>query len=272
MIENYLANIKVDVIMASYTCCWREWKELDYIPSYNKFYFICGGEGWLKIGNEEYYPVPGQLCLMPAGVLQSYSAISDQPFVKYWCHFTAKVGDRNLFDLIQTPLIIDVQDLRSMQRLFTELTEHHKVYTLSSMLKVQSAILGIIAAFIGQFGAGIRIIQNRKEDKLAEILKFIQENMAADLSIEKLSAVAHFHPNHFIRFFRKNTGMTPMHYLRKVRLEKARNLILDMEMSMAEIAEAVGYRESSHFSRDFKSYTGYSPSDFKKALHHFCKV
>ncbi|MDG0791526.1 AraC family transcriptional regulator [Cohnella ginsengisoli] len=63
---------------------------------HNKFYFITDGEGWLKIGDRELYPKPGRLALMPEGVLQSYPAIYDKPYTKYWCHFTAKMFKKHL--------------------------------------------------------------------------------------------------------------------------------------------------------------------------------
>ena len=76
MLNNYFTNMHVNLIVAAFTKCPELWSDIDYTPDYNKFYFIREGEGWLKVGEKEFYPKPGQLCLMPAGIKQSYSNIS----------------------------------------------------------------------------------------------------------------------------------------------------------------------------------------------------
>ncbi|MDG0791511.1 AraC family ligand binding domain-containing protein [Cohnella ginsengisoli] len=104
LLQMYLSNLQVNVTALGFNPVWSDWRGIDYTPDYNKFYFITDGEGWLKIGDRELYPKPGQLALMPEGVRQSYSAINDKPYTKFWCHFTAKIGTINLFDLIRLPL------------------------------------------------------------------------------------------------------------------------------------------------------------------------
>ena len=56
LLTNYLSNLQVELFMVNYNRCDTDWRDLDYTPDYSKFYFICEGEGWLKIGNEEYLP------------------------------------------------------------------------------------------------------------------------------------------------------------------------------------------------------------------------
>src|SRR5690242_5784985 len=92
LIKSYLSNVQVNVTLAGYSNVGPEWRDIDYTPDYNKFYFICEGEGCLKIGDKEYLPKPGQMFLMPQGIQQSYFTINENSFTKYWCHFTAKIG------------------------------------------------------------------------------------------------------------------------------------------------------------------------------------
>jgi AraC family transcriptional regulator, arabinose operon regulatory protein len=62
-----LAHLSVDVSAAALTRVWPEWRDDDYLPSYDKFYFFLGGEGHLRIDGVDYYPSPGELYLMPSG-------------------------------------------------------------------------------------------------------------------------------------------------------------------------------------------------------------
>src|SRR5690554_6937091 len=134
MLENFFSNLHVNIIVSAFTKCPLTWRDIDYIPDYNKFYFICSGEGMLKVGTQEFYPKPGQLCLMPAGVKQSYSCISTNTFLKYWCHFTAKIGEVNIFDIIKTPFIVDVENKDLLETLFQKLIYYNNSSTLTSSL------------------------------------------------------------------------------------------------------------------------------------------
>jgi ethanolamine utilization protein EutQ (cupin superfamily) len=89
LLKSYMYKLQASLISSAYTRCWDNWREIDYTPSYNKFYLIIKGEGWIKIGDKEYHPKPGELYLMPAGVKQSFSTINENHFEKYWDNATS---------------------------------------------------------------------------------------------------------------------------------------------------------------------------------------
>jgi AraC family transcriptional regulator of arabinose operon len=144
-LKNYLSHLKVNLVVAAYTHCPVYWRDIDYIPDYNKFYFICDGEGWLKIGEQEFYPKPGQLFFMPAGIKQSYSTISDDTFTKYWCHFTAKIGDVNIYNFIKFPFFIDVVNKKEITNLFLKLISYYDSKELTSPLYAQAILIELFA-------------------------------------------------------------------------------------------------------------------------------
>lgn len=266
-LHSYISNIQVSPVTAAYTYCWSTWREIDYIPDYNKFYFICGGDGWLKIGDEEFYPRAGQLYLMPASVLQSYSAINNNPFSKYWCHFQAKVGERNLFDIVKTPYFVNVKNISQVTKLFNELIVSYRETDLPSIFQAKAALLNIISYFLDNIPANsIHIAKLQNNDKLELVLNYIEDNLHNAISVDKLANLVHFHPNHFIRFFKNQTGTPPMQYIRKLKLEKAKDYLLETKLTLTEIACSLGFYDQFHFSKEFKEYTGYAPSEYKKAI------
>jgi AraC-like DNA-binding protein len=66
--------------------------------------------------------------------------------------------------------------------------------------------------------------------------------------------------------FKKATGMTFTDYLGRVRVEKAKNLLLNPHLRVSEIAYAVGFQSLTHFNRVFRALTGQSPTDFREKL------
>lgn len=263
-LKNNLDRLQVSIIHASYTKCWDTWRELDFVPDYSKLYFICDGEGWLKIGKKDYYPISGQLVLAPAGILQSYSTINENTYSKYWCHFTARIGDISLFDLIDAPRIINVTDKARVSDLFEKLIFNHDNGSFSALFEEKAALMNILGYYFENASSEITLVNSSCTSRLNEIIKYIHENLNSTITVENLADTFHLHPNYFIKYFKKYTGTSPIQYINKTRIEKAKLLLKSTGLSITEISDRTGFGDVYHFSRSFKSYTGYSPSDFRK--------
>jgi AraC-like DNA-binding protein len=100
---------------------------------------------------------------------------------------------------------------------------------------------------------------------LRRTLDYMQSNLAADLSIKQLAACAGLSSFHFVRCFRKATGLPPHAYLTQLRLDEARRL-LGGGQSPAEVAPAVGFYDQSHLIKHFKRTYGITPSQYAAAL------
>ena len=101
-------------------------------------------------------------------------------------------------------------------------------------------------------------------EQLKQIAGYIESHLAEEITLEDLAAIVHFHPNYFISFFRRYFGMPPLKYVSAARLERAKLLLRTTQDSVASIAEQTGFHGLYHFSRRFKEYTGFSPSDFRR--------
>lgn len=266
LIKNFLSNIQVNVDIAGYTQCPRNWRDIDYIPEYNKFYYIIDGEGWLRIGDNEYYPKPGQLFLMPAGVIQSYSTTSEFTFLKYWCHFTAKINDINLFDIIKTPIYIDVPNDSQLKPLFRNLVLNYEKDTFSSILATRGAMFQILAWYFEHIDIkSINLSSYSSTYELLEVLAYIEKNLSKNITVDELSRIVHFHPNYFTRFFKEHIGCSPIQYINGLRLNKAKQLLRNTTLSIKEITDLIGFNDPSYFSRVFKKNTGLSPLEYRNS-------
>lgn len=267
LLKNYMANLQVNVEMAEFTHCSETWRDLNYIPEYSKLYFISEGEGWLKVGDMEYYPKPGELYLMPSGIKQSYATISSNTFKKYWCHFTARVGDKSLFEIFRLPHYINVKDIDYLTGLFKRLSLYLKGNEIQDTIRVKSIMLEIIAYYIeNSVVEDILLAETESIKKLNYVINYIENNLSENINVDKLAEMLHFHPNYFIRFFKNHLGSSPIQYIHKRKMETAKNLLYSSDMTITEISESIGYKDIYHFSKSFKAYTGYSPSEFKASL------
>ncbi len=102
--------------------------------------------------------------------------------------------------------------------------------------------------------------------QVARSLKIMQNNYSEKLDVEQLASTARMSASAFHRAFKEITSDSPMQYLKKIRLTKAKDFIVQESMKAYIAADKVGYESSSQFSREFKRYFGQSPADMMREL------
>jgi AraC-like DNA-binding protein len=94
-------------------------------------------------------------------------------------------------------------------------------------------------------------------------LAYISEHYNQLLTIEQLAAIEHYNPTYYCEWFQKQHGLSPMAYVRKLRLEKAKSLLDETDYSIVQIAEQVGYKHHSTLTRLFLEHMGMLPSEYR---------
>ncbi len=94
--------------------------------------------------------------------------------------------------------------------------------------------------------------------------EFLRRDFARALTLSQIAWHVKISEEHLARVFRKVTGQTVFDYLRTVRLENAKTLLLDSNRTLTEIARAAGFSSLSLFSRNFSQYVGQNPSSYRE--------
>lgn len=100
-------------------------------------------------------------------------------------------------------------------------------------------------------------------DPVRSALEIIKYNYNNDLNIKALSDSLFLDSAYFSRLFKKRTGMSPKQYLLKIRMERAKELLLTTDHSIKEIAATVGYNDPLYFSKLFYKAEGMAPSKYR---------
>ncbi|CAG7633549.1 AraC family transcriptional regulator [Paenibacillus allorhizosphaerae] len=270
LLNTHLSNLRVNLLYSKLSHCTTDWKRFNTIPTFNKIYYICDGEGWIKIGNQEFMPKPGDLLFIPAGTLQSFSVTEGRPYTKYWCHFNSNVAFMPLFRWFGLPHLITVRSSDELQRQFQLLIDNLMKTGGTTSLKIQSALLSVIALFIERAMLECPALsQSDSIDKLMDTIRFIDANLSKEITLEELSQIAHFHPNYLIRVFKRHLGMPPHRYIHERRIKKAEQLLASTEMTVNEVAQTLGFNDVSYFSASFKKTSGVSPSEYRNLLFKY---
>lgn len=102
--------------------------------------------------------------------------------------------------------------------------------------------------------------------QVARALEIMQRDYAENLDVELLAKTAHLSVSAFHRAFKEVTSDSPMQYLKKIRLSKAKDLMVQERLKAYIAADKVGYESPSQFSREFKRYFGQSPAEVMREL------
>ncbi|GHF78848.1 AraC family transcriptional regulator [Thalassotalea marina] len=92
---------------------------------------------------------------------------------------------------------------------------------------------------------------------------FIKENYHRPFTIEELAEVAHLSVSALERRFKKHLKKTPKQFITQLRLEKARRLLVETNIAIADVGERAGFADHSYFSKQFKLMFGKLPSEFR---------
>jgi AraC family transcriptional regulator len=105
--------------------------------------------------------------------------------------------------------------------------------------------------------------------QIARVRAFIDKNLDRNIHIKDLSAVARRSAAHFARSFKHTIGESPHAYVMRMRLEKARHLMMTTSEPLSQIALSVGFSDQSHLAKRFKQALGQSPSNWRREREIF---
>lgn len=109
----------------------------------------------------------------------------------------------------------------------------------------------------------LKLAQN---SELRAALELIAKSYDDPLDVPRMARAAHLSPKHFGRKFHAALGLTPMEYLRRFRLNRARDLLAASDETAGAIAHRVGFDDEAHFGRAFKREFGVTPGRFRRSL------
>jgi AraC-like DNA-binding protein len=99
--------------------------------------------------------------------------------------------------------------------------------------------------------------------RFGEVLSYVEENCAGQLTIRELARRAHMSERSLTRMFHRITGLAPMEHVIRVRIARARELLLRGDMRITEAAYECGFNDSNYFSRQFKKVVGMTPRSYR---------
>lgn len=107
-------------------------------------------------------------------------------------------------------------------------------------------------------------IESLAGQKLWQVIDYINNHLDQNLSLAELAALVQISPHYFSHWFKQSTGISPHQYVIKCRVERAKQLLLQGEHTITEIALCVGFANQGHLNRHFKRFFGVNPKQMRQ--------
>ncbi len=272
---------------------------LPHAHDFIELVFFVEGYSIHQYAGRKYQLTPGDLFIIHPGEKHSY--VRGQKVLLFNCLFTAEALEPDLpylkemdgfFDLIMVEPFFRIETgLRREFHLNT--ADRHRVRELLEDMEkeLEAKRPGYEAAARSQL---IRLLvlvarlhskaRNESEaendhdlegpqDDLAgkralirDCIRYIEDHFDEQIRLDRLASRAFLSPEYFSRVFKKLTRKSPMEFIGKMRLDKAKELLKTTRFNMTEIAMRTGFHDSNYFSRQFKKSEGVTPGQFRKSM------
>jgi len=150
----------------------------------------------------------------------------------------------------------DAKDLMGLN--YSNFTELNKATDLDELL---FKLNDILTNFINRVSA---IKENKKKIKIRKMIEYIDQNFARKLTSEEVSRFVGLSTSRCLHLFKEETGMSLSEYVKKLRVEYGKYLLLNTDISLADCAIEAGFFDQSHFTKTFKQVEKIPPSQFRR--------
>lgn len=227
--------------------------------------YIAAGQGHFFINGQERVVSAGNIIVYLPGQPQEYVYYKDDKTDVFWVHFTGSDVEKiiDYYNIRLSENIIYIGTSPDYQWLFGQIIQEMQLCR-PRFEELISLLLRNIFILISRNLIKANRADNSLENEVELAMHYFRENYRSEINVEDYALSRGMSASNFYRVFKQISGSTPLQYILKLRLSNAQNLLENSNLSIAEIASAVGYENPLYFSRLFNKHIGVSPSEYRK--------
>ncbi|TBL80029.1 AraC family transcriptional regulator [Paenibacillus thalictri] len=243
-----------------------------------EIYYMCSGERFYFIKDRTYHVRPGDLVLIEPNVLhrttEAYSSNHERILINFKTEFAENfIQDRHgeLTELFGSYPLLRLGSKEQMQiaAMLDKMLLEYKLDDEDSPQYIRIMLAELL--LVTRRYARLTTVKqpeypNTLHQRVSDIAKFINEHYHEPISLKLLADRFHMSQFYLSRIYKEVTGFTFVDYVNQVRIKESQKLLKSTKFNITAITEKVGFENSTHFGRVFKTITGVAPLQYRK-LH-----
>lgn len=162
----------------------------------------------------------------------------------------------------EIPYVVHLQNPLKYYAPFCELAKAYAQQGYGRELIMRACMLKIWSWLVSELASRKREEEERSSGHLLAVIQYLHSHYDEQIDIHQLARLVHLTPNYLRVLFKRQTGNTILEYLHHLRMEKAKQLLLERKYTVTEISYMVGFRDVHYFSKMFKKSEGYPPRQY----------
>jgi len=253
--------------------------KIKYLPGFRSdwhthdFYhyvYVLTGTGMIKISDMQYIVQQDEFYMIPPQTYHEIASYKDYEFKTIEIKFTLD-NQKIINHLNSMPDRIKITDPKvrySLETILREASNKEAFYRYIINVKFADIILNMLRMFDYQNAYKknhpdrTEIYENTEDPGLQDVINFIEKNINKHMEIKELAKVAKISEAYFYTVFKNKFGISPNQYINKVKLSKAKELMLYSDLNVTQIADLLGFTSLHYFSKFFKKREGVSPLEY----------
>ncbi|MDF2963232.1 MAG: AraC family transcriptional regulator [Paenibacillus sp.] len=237
------------------------------VLDYYLVHYVVSGRGTFRCMGHDYHLEKGGSFVIFPGELVSYISDETEPWSYRWVGFKGTRADEYLHTLglsQHQPVNLTFHN-RKINALFYQLEQTLHKRQFQCDMQAQGYLRLILAEYAQQrLQANVPVEESTGiQQQVEQAIRWLTLQYHQPISIEQMAQSLGYHRTHLSKMFKQHTGMSPMNFLLKIRMERAKLLLLET-LTIEQVASSVGFADPLYFSKQFRKWFGRSPSDYRQ--------
>ena len=223
--------------------------------------YVLNGSGHITDGSQTFIASKGDTYLLHSGNYHQLYPSEGTQWNKIWMNFGGEAVEK----LVEAYKLENYSYFPEMN-ILPYMEEIHQICVAykSNKQEMHNKICRVFLCVLQQMYSEVYLKCNKNKTFAEEVKEYIDNYAGVNISLDDISQRLHCSKSYIIRSFRKKYDTTPYAYIQVKKINFAKTMLTESEMSISEISDQLGFCDSHYFSRFFKQNTQMSPIDYRK--------
>ena len=226
--------------------------------------YVVSGKGYIESEGKRACVGAGDLYLINRRTVHRYYADAEEPFLKKWINVDGSFMNHmtRAFSLDEPFLVMPLG--KSAEQILDSIHARIRATTKSDSDDMIAYVMQQLLSLFLMMDE-YRRAEDEKRSIEERILQYVERNIGLDISVATLCREFYVSSSTLYRIFRQSFGDAPKDFILRKKIEAAKRMLCEEDMSVSAVASALRFYDSHHFLKTFKKYEGSFPAEYKAA-------